>query len=55
MKNEKVYIEKLILDDVYADEIALDKSKKITKFKKNNPKKPKSKHNVSGVWSDDLD
>ena len=36
MKNEKFYIEKLILDDEYADDIVLDKTTKISKFKRNN-------------------
>lgn len=56
MKNEKIYIEKLVLDEDYTDTLVLEANKKISKFKRNNPKKPKSKHHQNAeLFESELD
>ena len=59
MKNKKSYIETFVFDEIDDDfliEQDSDKSKKIAKFRKDNPKKPKSKHHQSAnSWADEVD
>lgn len=59
MKNEKNYIEKIILGEIDDFQLitTISKNKKPDRFKKENPKKPKSKHHhyTLDKWEAELD